>query len=519
MAQPIGDVFLGILSASFGDGDTRQDFAEAAERWQGIGGPWVMFYFDDGPKQLTKSRQIAAYLEVCQCRESLEPLKIVHGYCGVRGREGAFYEKVREHLCHLIHVVAPLPLGTPRVPPPRDPTKYLHCDELLAAVRGRVQIRRMARNPVMLTALAVVHWNERRLPEQRADLYDSIITWLSRSREQRAGRETADRTVVLLQELALAMQDDPEGRKTQVSKRWGAEKIAAELAGAPVTKDTVAAAERFLDEEEVDSGIIVGRGNQLAYWHLTFQEFLAAKAIASRLDDQQRQILLSDPNKIYLPDWREVVLLYAGALHQQGKAKVAGFLGGLLDRLGPSPSLADQARCAGLIGSILQDLAPLKFEFPDTRYHGLLDAVTTIFDRERCQAVPLAERIAAADALGQAGDARIDLRREGYWVTIPAGKFLMGAQSDDPQSANYDPESTYTDQLRETPHEVSLDAYGIARYPVTVGQYLQFVEDEGYQEERWWGCSPAFPGGVPSAVAADVAEADGTASEARPVRP
>jgi predicted NACHT family NTPase len=142
----------------------------------------------------------------------------------------------------------------------------------------------MARNPVMLTALAVVHWNERRLPEQRADLYDSIITWLSRSREQRDGRATADRTVVLLQELALAMQDDPEGRKTQVSKRWAAESIAAELGGGPVTKDTVAAAERFLDEEEVDSGIIVGRGNELAYWHLTFQEFLAAKAIASRLD-------------------------------------------------------------------------------------------------------------------------------------------------------------------------------------------------------------------------------------------
>ncbi|MCL4203062.1 MAG: SUMF1/EgtB/PvdO family nonheme iron enzyme [Pirellulaceae bacterium] len=361
-----------------------------------------------------------------------------------------------------------------------------HCDELLAAVRGRPPIRRMARNPVMLTALAVVHWNERRLPEQRADLYDSIITWLSRSREQRAGRETADRTIVLLQELALAMQDDPEGRQTQVSKRWGAERIAAELAGAPVTKDTIAAAERFLDEEEVDSGIIVGRGSELAYWHLTFQEFLAAKAIASRLDDQQRQILLADRNKVYTPDWREVVLLYAGALHQQGKAKVAGFLGGLLDGLGPSPSLADQARCAGLIGSILQDLTPLKYEFADPRYHGLLDAVTAIFDPQRSQAVPLAERIAAADALGGAGDARLDLRREDYWVAIPAGKFLMGAQSDDPKAANYDPESTDTDQWRETPHEVYLDAYCIARYPVTVGQYGQFVEDEGYQDERWW---------------------------------
>ena len=140
-----------------------------------------------------------------------------------------------------------------------------HLAELLEAVRARPEIRRMARNPVMLTALAVVHWNERRLPEQRADLYNSIITWLSRSREQRPGRATADETVVVLQELALAMQDDPGGRKRQVPKRWAAERIAAKLMkvagkGGRVTDDWVARAERFLDEEEVDSGIIVGRG-------------------------------------------------------------------------------------------------------------------------------------------------------------------------------------------------------------------------------------------------------------------
>ena len=45
-----------------------------------------------------------------------------------------------------------------------------HLGELSEALRRVPEIRRMARNPVMLTALAVVHWNERRLPEQRADL-------------------------------------------------------------------------------------------------------------------------------------------------------------------------------------------------------------------------------------------------------------------------------------------------------------------------------------------------------------
>jgi predicted NACHT family NTPase len=45
-----------------------------------------------------------------------------------------------------------------------------HCNELLRALELRPDIREMVRNPVMLTALAVVHWNEQRLPEQRAAL-------------------------------------------------------------------------------------------------------------------------------------------------------------------------------------------------------------------------------------------------------------------------------------------------------------------------------------------------------------
>ena len=147
----------------------------------------------------------------------------------------------------------------------------------------------MARNPVMLTALAVVHWNERRLPEQRADLYASIIRWLARSREQKPGREKAERSVVLLQELALRMQNHPQGMKTQVPKRWAAEQLAAEWGAGKVDKDSIPTAEAFLDAEELDSGIVVGRGSDVQFWHRTFQEFLAARAIAARPDAEQNQ--------------------------------------------------------------------------------------------------------------------------------------------------------------------------------------------------------------------------------------
>ena len=69
------------------------------------------------------------------------------------------------------------------------------------------------------------------------------------------------------------------------------------------------------------------------------------------------------------------------------------------------------------------------------------------------------------------------------WIEIPAGDFLMGAQKEDPKAPNYDPEA-YAD---ESPvHPVFLSAYRIGRYPVTVEEYLRFVEDGGYAEKSYW---------------------------------
>jgi formylglycine-generating enzyme required for sulfatase activity len=360
-----------------------------------------------------------------------------------------------------------------------------HFEELLAAVRARPDIRRMARNPVMLTALAVVHWHDTRLPEQRADLYESIIQWLSRARERRPGRESSERTVELLQELALRLQIDPDGRKVQVPQRMAGEVLAPEF-GDPMDAKTVAKAERFLHNEEIDSGIIVGRGSDVAFWHLTFQEFLAARALAARLDSEQRKLLFEQPERLFQPEWREMLALLAGTLYKQGKAKVDGFIGSLLEwsySTEKPPTLANQARCAGLIGTLLRDLPSVEYQVRDSRYPKLLDSVMAIFDADRASEVDVRERIAAADALGQAGDPRLDRRLPDYWVPIPGGTFWMGSQNEDSLAPNYD-EDALED---ESPvHRVTLGMFHIARYPVTVGEFEQFIEDEGYLDPRWW---------------------------------
>ena len=278
------------------------------------------------------------------------------------------------------------------------------------------------------------------------------------------------------------MQGQPAGRAVQVARRWAAEAIAHEFREHP-ERERPAAAESFLEAEELDSGIVVGRGNELRFWHLTFQEFLAAKAIAGRSEGEQRRILIEGGRKLYSSEWREVTLLLGGVLHAQGRAKVDGLVTAILDDLGKTPTLTAEARSVGLLGAMARDLGPLQYEITDSRYPGLLERVLQIFDPARSVSIPVEVRIEAAEALGRAGDPRLARDNPARWVAIPAGTFLMGAQKSDRAKPNYD-DGAYDDELPV--HQVELDAYRIGRYPVTVSEYEEFVNHDGYADRRWW---------------------------------
>jgi len=80
-----------------------------------------------------------------------------------------------------------------------------------------------------------------------------------------------------------------------------------------------------------------------------------------------------------------------------------------------------------------------------------------------------AERVAAAESLG-AGDPRLE------WppLEIPAGAFWRGTE---------EPAGHYTEWPRR---RVTLAAFGIDPYPVTVVQYGRFIADGGYQRRDLW---------------------------------
>jgi len=339
----------------------------------------------------------------------------------------------------------------------------------------------MAANPVMLTALAVLQHNDQRLPEYRVERYRSILGWLAAAREHHPGRPGAEKCLELMRKLALAMQDAPGGRRVQIPKREAAELAAATLGG------TVDANEELLERETHDSGIVASVGNDLEFWHLSFQEFLAAREIAGLIEKEQiERVVLS--GKLYRPEWRETMRLLCGLLRQQGEAKIEGLFAAILSQVAPAvaaaggvrPTLIEQSRCAALLGAMMRDLSRMGYKPKTPAYERTVKAVMRIFEATGAEEIDLKTRIDVADALGQVGDPRLE---EDNWVAIPAGIFWMGAQKLNEKGRNYDAEA---DDDEAPVHELTLRAFSIKRFPVTVQEYGAFISAGGYWKREHW---------------------------------
>jgi len=353
--------------------------------------------------------------------------------------------------------------------------------DLIKALRSRPEIRVLARTPVMLTALAIVHWNERRLPEQRAELYESILTWLFRAREERPNRLKADRCRKLLQKLAIAMFKNSGGRLRQIGIRDAAEVLSEDFT--PSEQSTSAQiAELFLRDEMVDSGIILERGNRLEFWHLSFQEYLAACAIAGMLEEQQQKVLFSD-ERLSQPEWRELFLLLGGVLYKQGDHKVNHLVDSILAVASNAASVGKLSPFASLVSvleGLVHDLSPFNFQPANPQYATTIRLIMKIFDKDACREVPLKLRLEAAEVLGRVGDPRLE---KSVLVRIPGGRFLIGTQKQSRNDPNYDIDC----QDSESPvHELELSAFEVSKYLVTVSQFSEFLVDGGYRRKEYW---------------------------------
>ena len=330
----------------------------------------------------------------------------------------------------------------------------LYLPTLERAIVDDPNIRRLARNPVMLTCLCVVHFNEGgRLPQGKVNVLAAVLRWLLASRDlkRRERGWTTRFAEESFKELAFAMTF-AEGEKRPVIDL---DEAAAALA--PVFDDERGVTDerqvrrdgrRFLREEALDSGVVVQPAlGELRFWHLTFQEHLAARALVDRSDDE---VWAAIGAKVFDRQWAEVVDHLAGCLVPTGRRRVPRLIERILDQAGEG-DLSTAACVTAVLERVLRVVAVYDVRNPyDDRWAAVRARALSIFDAKGAGNVPVALRIAAAEALGRAVDPRLGAVPE--TIAVPG-----------------------------------MDGVALGRYPVTVSQYAHFVAEGGYEDGRWWG--------------------------------
>jgi len=178
-------------------------------------------------------------------------------------------------------------------------------ERIVGGFKGHPYIHNLARNPLMLSAICLVNYFEGgQLPKDRAVLYKLCVEGLLHHWDQRRGIHSEfgfDEKLRACREVALSMQADDRA-EYEADK---VQQIFAMVLGDPVR------AEKLLEHIRRRTGLLLERRpGAFAFAHLTFQEYLAARAIheGNRLGiDIERLTAEHSEGR-----WQEVIALYCG---------------------------------------------------------------------------------------------------------------------------------------------------------------------------------------------------------------
>jgi NACHT domain len=246
-------------------------------------------------------------------------------------------------------------------------------DELLEALRTTPGVRRLAANPLMLTALLLVQRTRGALPERRVDAYKAVTDALGHTWRATQGIPEADlpderRLTQWLTRLAAWMhRERPEGSATlrELIERWGP--LWADLQRQPWDPDVVDVADpaatdvgraigEFVEQIERHSGLLVERAPQRwGFPHLAFEEFYAGRALAFEGRATTRAKAIRE--HLHDPRYDEPILLALGLIgRDQPEELEAVFETSVL-------AIGEDTQRLGLHPSPLEDLLGRDFRF------------------------------------------------------------------------------------------------------------------------------------------------------------
>lgn len=253
-------------------------------------------------------------------------------------------------------------------------------------------IRELARNPLLLTIMVLVHRIDAMLPDERVVLYQKcvetlVVSWQARKAQLETRRPGKDRTdqqnLRRLAAIAQWMHEQADSgdaeRRAVVSRADLVVMLCDHIRKVERCRDEdykiESDAEQFLQFVRERAGLLIEVGTDLySFIHLTFQEYLTAYHITV-LSEVGGDAFIWEKLRplITNPRWREVIrLLVAERKSEESKRTLTGHI---LNAGKCAQSSSDRSAIAALAGGLLIDRIPAAIERASDIMEGLLVAV------------------------------------------------------------------------------------------------------------------------------------------------
>ncbi len=357
--------------------------------------------------------------------------------------------------------------------------------------KARSSQQRLIDSPLMVRMLLIVHYNDRRMPEQRAELYMKAaetmiqLDYLPDVEVQQelkiaVGNSWTDQ-YEMVQHLAFHMHHQGENQGREIDEDG--------LRGAFAETDYAGFAGALVDYTRNRGGLLEERLGMYRFIHLGFQEYLAARyliEVIGGLGGVEAVARFFEDGPILESWWREPALLIPGYCAASSKSLLArNFLRRLagLTRKPGLPPLSPEAQLAAaeIAGSAALDLR----EADEKLRADLAARLAELYQQAQVMAVaPPVRRAAAGVALSRLGDLR-----KGVGITLtpspsPGGR---GEAIPDIDWVPIPDDGEFIYGEGENLRKLRLPPYKISRYPITYAQFQAFVDaPDGFRDPRWW---------------------------------
>lgn len=208
-------------------------------------------------------------------------------------------------------------------------TKYRadeKAEDLLEQVQSNPSVAALATNPLLCTIIGLIHRQGGALPQQRVELYKLcidtfIFNWEMHKRRKGLSESSLDKdeTQAVLEELALYFHEQREENRAPRSDILDVISAFLVESQALSAEEANQKAQALLDLIREVAGLLIDRGNdEYGFFHLSFQEYLSARAITRRRSELDGYL----EKYRFAARWREVIRL--AAAHQGAKDEESG---------------------------------------------------------------------------------------------------------------------------------------------------------------------------------------------------